>query len=307
MSTQFETNSPPMEMIAEIGSNYGGELDEARDYIRRAAAAGATAVKFQTLRRDKLVAPRVRVDGQWVANPVYQNIKNLELPDDWHATLLTEAKQLGVEFFSTPFHLEAVDLLESIGVSTYKIASGDLTFLPLLERVGSTGKRVIFSTGGSTLEEVRTALEVLRKAGARDITMLHCVVSYPPAWEEANLNAITTLKTEFGVPVGLSDHTPGSLLAIAARALGACVIEKHVTKDRALPGPDHPYAMTFDEFSRMVADVRTLETALGSGEKRPSESEAQRKHRFRRGIYDPETFLPSKDGTGIWLRPVPPV
>ena len=122
-----------MEFIAEVGSNYEGELDEARDYIRRAAEAGATAVKFQTLRHHKLVAPRIWSDGEWVENPVVKAIKNLELPDDWHAPLMDEAKRAGVEFISTPFYLEAVDLMESIGVATYKIASGDITFRPLLD------------------------------------------------------------------------------------------------------------------------------------------------------------------------------
>lgn len=296
-----ENPEKPMEFIAEIGSNFGGDLDEARDYIKRSAEAGATAVKFQTLTREKLIAPYIFSEGEWVDNPVYQGFKNVGLPDEWHAILMKDAAEAGVEFFSTPFHLGAVDVMEAAGVRTYKIASGDITFAPLLERVGATGKRVIMSTGGSTLGDVSKALETLRSAGAKDITLLHCVVSYPPQWEEANLRAMVTLKSEFGLPVGLSDHTPGGLLAIAARALGGTVIEKHVTKDRSLPGPDHPFAMTFEEWAEMVGQVRNLEAALGTGAKEPTPSEQSRQHRFRRGVYDPETFKPAKDG--IWLRP----
>jgi N,N'-diacetyllegionaminate synthase len=290
-----------VEFVAEIGSNFAADLDEARDYVRKSAAAGATSVKFQTLEREKLVAPYVLSDGAWVDNPVYQGFKNVGLPDEWHEILLREAAEVGVEFFSTPFYLEAVDVMERAGVNTYKIASGDISFVPLLQRVGATGKRVILSTGGSTLGDVAGALRVLRSAGASDIILLHCVVSYPPLWGEVNLRAMCTLQSEFGLPVGLSDHTPGSLLAIAARALGASVIEKHVTKDRSLPGPDHPFAMTFGEFEEMVSQVRTLETALGTGEKTPTSSEMKRQDRFRRGIYDPVTLRPALEG--IWLRP----
>lgn len=291
----------PMEFIAEVGSNFAGDLEIARDYIRRSAAAGATAVKFQTLTREKLIAPYIFSEETWIDNPVYQGFSNVGLPDEWHAILMKDAAAAGIEFFSTPFHLEAVDVMEACGVKTYKIASGDLTFTPLLERVGATRKRIIMSTGGSTLADVEKALATLRNAGASDITLLHCIVSYPPTWEEVNLRAMVTLKDEFGLPVGISDHTPGSLLAIAARALGASVIEKHVTTDRSTPGPDHPFAMTFEEFGELTTSVRNLELALGTGEKVPTPSEASRQHRYRRGIYDPETFKPAAEG--IWLRP----
>lgn len=291
--------------ICEVGSNYNGSLDCALDYLRAAKRAGADAVKFQTLRKDKLVAPRIYVDGRWVENPVYKAFSSLELPDEWHFELKRCADQTGIEFFSTPFYLEAVDLMERAGVRTYKIASGDISFLPLLQAVGATGKRVIMSTGASALADIETALNVLTQSGARDITLLHCVANYPPRWEEMNLRAMVTLKEEFGLPVGISDHTPGSLVAIAAVALGAVAVEKHVTFDRGHAGPDHPFAMTMDEFADMIAQLRTLEVALGDGNKLPVQSELEKQYRLRRGVYDPSTLYPAADGKGIWLRPQP--
>lgn len=291
--------------ICEVGSNYNGSLDCALDYLRAAKRAGADAVKFQTLRKDKLVAPRIYVDGRWVENPVYKAFSSLELPDEWHFELRRCADEAGIEFFSTPFYLEAVDLMERVGVRTYKIASGDISFLPLLQAVGATGKRVILSTGASALGDIETALNILTQSGARDITLLHCVANYPPRWEEMNLRAMVTLKEQFGLPVGISDHTPGSLVPIAAVALGAVAVEKHVTFDRGQAGPDHPFAMTMEEFGDMIAQLRKLEVALGDGSKLPVQSELEKQYRLRRGVYDPSTLYPAVDGKGIWLRPQP--
>jgi sialic acid synthase SpsE len=291
--------------ICEIGSNYNGSLDCAFDYLRAAKAAGADAVKFQTLRKDKLVAPRLYVNGAAAENPVYKAFSSLELPDEWHFELKRRADELGIEFFSTPFYLEAVDLMERVGVQTYKIASGDISFLPLLRAVGRTGKRVILSTGASDLADVERAINELTKSGARDITLLHCVANYPPQWEEMNLRAIPTLKSAFGLPVGISDHTPGNLVPIAAVALGAIAIEKHVTFDRNQVGPDHPFAMTMQEYADMILQVRNLGLALGDGDKKPVAAELAKQHRLRRGIYDPETLAPAKSpqAPGLWLRP----
>lgn len=294
---------PKVKIIAEIGSNYDGDFDLAVKYISAAADCGADMVKFQTLRKDRLIAPQVLMEGRLKDNPVYQNFANLELPDGWHFNLKTCADSNKIEFISTPFYLEAVDLLECVGVPAYKIASGDITFIPLLKAVAKTGKDVILSTGGSNLAEVESALNVLSESGAGSITLLHCVSSYPPKFSEMNLNAIRTLKNTFGLPVGISDHTPGSLVPIAAVAMGACVIEKHVTFDKTLPGPDHSFAMTMVEFAEMVEQIRLLETALGTGEKIPSVDERSRQHRFRRGVYDPCSYQPANELNGIWLRP----
>ena len=216
-----------IDFIAEIGSNHGGDLDEAKRYIEASARAGADVVKFQTLTRDGLIARFIRDgDDQVVENPKYAAFGNAGLPDDWHAPLMRCARDNGVEFMSTPFSLDAVDLMESIGVSRYKVASGDMTFTPLLQRLGATGKPVILSTGASYLDEVEDAIATLKHAGCSDITVLHCAASYPPSWDDLNLSAITTLKTATGRKVGLSDHSPGHTAPIAAErseAAGACI------------------------------------------------------------------------------------
>jgi N,N'-diacetyllegionaminate synthase len=290
-------------VVSEIGSNYNGSLELAKQYIRASQGAGANAVKFQSIRKDRLIAPRLFEDGRALDNPIYRNCAFCELPEEWYPELKAEADQAGIEFFSTPFYLEAVDILESVNVSTYKIASGDITFYPLLEKVGRTGKRIILSTGASGLPEIDLALKTLRDAGAGEIVLLHCVSNYPPEWSEINLLAMTTLRQRYNLPVGISDHSPGSLIPIAAVALGAAVIEKHVTFDRSLAGPDHPYAMTMEEFGDMVRQVRLLEQALGSGDKVPSQTELLKQKRIRRGIYDRNSLEPSESPDGLWLRP----
>ncbi|WP_203294125.1 N-acetylneuraminate synthase family protein [Maricaulis parjimensis] len=292
-----------IDIIAEIGSNHGGDLDEAKRYIEASARAGADVVKFQTLTRDGLIARFIRdADGQVVENPKYAAFGNAGLPDNWHAPLMQCATDNGVEFMSTPFSLEAVDLMERIGVKRYKVASGDMTFAPLLSKLGQTGKPVILSTGASYLDEVEDAIATLKHAGCSDITVLHCAASYPPSWDDLNLSAITTLKTATGRKVGLSDHSPGHTAPIAAAALGAVVIEKHVTFSRSLEGPDHPFAMEMDELAALIADLRLLEQALGDGEKKPAASEINRRRNLRRGRYDTATGHPSADGE-TWLRP----
>ncbi|MDD5171009.1 MAG: N-acetylneuraminate synthase family protein [Syntrophales bacterium] len=292
-----------VKVIAEVGSNYNGDLHRALEYIKAAKACGADVVKFQTLCKEKLVSPLLWSDGIAIDNPVYKLFSNLELSSEWHYRFKETADAQGIEFMSTPFHLEAVDLLEAVGVRTYKIASGDITFKPLLEAVGRTGKSVILSTGGSSLADVERALGMLKRSGAGEITLLHCVSNYPPQWSEMNLRVLVTMKEAFGLPVGISDHTPGALVPIAAVALGATVIEKHVTFNRTLPGPDHPFAMTMEEFGEMIRQVRCLEEALGTGVKEPTASEQAKQERMRRGIYNPVTFVPTDETGGIWLRP----
>ncbi|MFT6542017.1 MAG: sialic acid synthase SpsE [Maricaulis maris] len=292
-----------IDVIAEIGSNHGGDLDEAKRYIEASAKAGADVVKFQTLTREGLIARFVKgADGTVTENPKFAAFGNAGLPDDWHAPLMTCAADNGVEFMSTPFSLDAVELMESLGVKRYKIASGDLTFTPLLEALGATGKRLILSSGASYLDEVTTAVTTLTRSGCPHLTVLHCAASYPPAWEDLNLSAITTLQKTLGLPVGLSDHSPGAMAPIAAATLGAVVIEKHVTFDRTTPGPDHPFAMEMDELAAMIADLRNLEIALGDGDKKPAASEINRRRNLRRGRYDATTGKPDDHGTD-WLRP----
>lgn len=297
--------STAITLIAEIGSNHGGSLDEAKRYIAASAKAGAQIAKFQSLTREGLIARKAQdaATGEWIDNPRYAAFTNQGLPDHWLPELKTCCDGNGIEFMSTPFDLGAVDKLEALGVQRYKIASGDLTFTPLLQKVAATGKAVIMSTGASYLEEVGAAIKTLQAAGCTDLTILQCTASYPPGWDDLNLNAITTLKAAFGLPVGLSDHSPGHLAPIAAAALGATVIEKHVTFDRTSAGPDHPFAMEMDEFASLAQDLAALATTLGDGEKRPAASEINRRNNLRRGVYDPDTGLPTDAANGVWLRP----
>lgn len=293
-------------IIAEVASNYNGSLECARDYVRAVKACGADAVKFQTMRKDRFVSPRIWSEDGNVENPAFSLFASQELPDEWHFALKETADHEGIEFLSTPFYLEAVELLDRVGVRRYKIASGDITFYPLLEAIGRTAKPVILSTGASSTEEIGYALDVLQRAGTRDISLLHCVSNYPPRWDEMNLRAIVTLRDAFGLPIGISDHSPGSLVPIAAVALGASVIEKHVTFDRSQTGPDHPFAMTMEEFDEMILHIRRLEEALGTGAKLPVETEKVKQQRMRRGIYDVKTLEPKVSEDGLWLRPEHP-
>ena len=291
-------------VIAEIGSNFDGDKTLAKLYIDAAAEAGADAVKFQTLAKETLISPNVPDEnGSWIANPKWDLFSNQGLPLAWHEELKAHCDAAGVEFMSTPFYLEAVDLMEEIGVKRYKIASGDMTFAPLHYKIAATGKPVIFSTGAAYLDEVRETHQRLKSGGAEDITVLHCTASYPPSWEDLNLNALITLREAFGEKIGLSDHSPGHVAPIAAAALGARVLEKHVTFSRANDGPDHPFAMEMPEFKAMIADLRNLEIALGEAEKKPAASEINRRQNLRRGVYDPKTFMPTDSEDGVWLRP----
>jgi sialic acid synthase SpsE len=275
----------PCFVIAEIGSNHNGELDTALRYIDEAARIGADAVKFQTIHLDKFLADRVIVDGKLLPNEAKAQARFIEVPRDWYPTLFARARARGLLAFSAPFDLEAVDMLVEAGMPLVKLASGEVTHLRLLRKVGATKLPVILSTGMATLGEVERALDTLRGAGCPAVALLHCVSSYPTPFEEVNLRALQTLRAAFDVPVGLSDHTPGAATAVAAVALGADLIEKHITFGRQLPGTDHFFAMEIAEFATMVQQVRQVESALGNGRKGPSPTERGRMARVRRGLY----------------------
>lgn len=278
-------------VIADVGSNFKGSLSLAKEYIDAGASIGLDAVKFQTYRAETLLN-RFTPDGEpWAA---YDVVGRCELPLEWHEQLFEYAQAAGVEFMTTPFDLEAVDLLVRIGVRAFKVASGDLTFTPLLKKLASTGKPVILSTGAAYLHEVGGALTTLKEGGA-DVALLHCVSNYPPKYEQVNLRAIETMIKVFGVPVGLSDHTPDAVTALGAVALGASVIEKHITVDKNLGTPDAPFAMTVDEFSRMAADIRKLEAAMGNGIKAPAADEIGERAWARRGIFAVRTLEAGKE------------
>jgi len=252
-------------IIAEAGVNHDGRLEQALQLVDAAADVGADAVKFQTFETERLVARQA---------PQYEMLRRLELSAPDHRALQSACRRRDILFLSSPFDEHSADLLEALGVEAFKVPSGELTNLSLVTHVAAKGKPVILSTGMAVLDEVRAAVAALEAAGNRQAVLLHCVSRYPAQPHEANLRAMQTLADAFALPVGYSDHTLGIDVALAAVALGACVIEKHLTLDATLPGPDHHASLPPHEFSSMVCGIRTVEAALGHGRKEPAVSEA---------------------------------
>jgi N,N'-diacetyllegionaminate synthase len=281
----------PTLIIAEAGVNHNGDLALACELINVAAAAGADMVKFQTFSAGRLVTTHARkADYQTKTTDAGESqhamIRRLELTRDMHEALIAHCKLRGIQFFSTGFDSESIDLLVELGLDRFKIPSGEITNLPYLRHVGHYGKPVILSTGMATLGEIEAALEVLEQAGTpRDcITALHCNTEYPTPMTDVNLRAMLTIRDAFGIAVGYSDHTSGIEVAIAAVTLGATVIEKHFTLDRELPGPDHKASLEPDELKAMVTAIRNIEQAMGDGIKRPSASEVKNKLIARKSL-----------------------
>lgn len=270
-------------IIAEIGSNHDGSLERAKHLIKQSALAGADAVKFQSWVPERLNnLKEIAGNGTVVDSPIIPVLKRYELPRDWHVELSDYCRKHGVDFLSTPFDVETARFLISIGIPAIKISSSDLIYDELLEEAGKSGKPVLLSTGMATLGETEHAVE---KIGHKKIVLLHCVATYPPVFEEANLSVIKTLGGAFGLPVGFSDHFPGHDFDLAAVALGACCIEKHVTLSRSDGAPDSFFALEMDELAAMVRAVRRLEKALGDGKKRCMPCEAGGLTGGRRCLY----------------------
>jgi len=279
----------PCFIIAEAGVNHNGDINLAKKLIHVAKDAGADAVKFQSFKAENVVtkkAPKAKYQEQTTgfAESQYEMIKKLELSAGSFEELVLHTRKDGIIFLSTPFDNESVDLLDGLGVRAFKIASGEITNFPLIRYIAKKGKPVILSTGMSTLGEINEALQVIQSEGIKDIVLLHCVTAYPAKVEDVNLNAMETLRCEFKLPVGLSDHTIGITMPIAAVALSACVIEKHFTLDKNLPGPDHRASLEPEELKHMVQAIRDVEKALGGGIKRPTKEERENKKAARRSI-----------------------
>jgi N,N'-diacetyllegionaminate synthase len=269
----------PCFLIAEAGVNHNGDLRLALRLVDVAAEAGADAVKFQTFAADRLAtmdAPKAEYQktGTPSGETQYEMLMRLELTPAAHRKIVDRCREKGILFLSTPFDEGSADLLQQLDVPAFKLPSGELTNLPFLAHVAAKKRPLILSTGMASLDEVSAALETVRRAGAKEIALLHCVSHYPAEPREANLRAMETMACAFNVPVGFSDHTPGIEVSLAAVALGASVIEKHVTTGRGLPGPDHKASLEPSELSALVRGVRNVEAAMGDGRKRPAASEA---------------------------------
>jgi sialic acid synthase SpsE len=273
-------------VIAEAGSNHDGDFEQAKALIKIAADAGADAVKFQTFRADRLYARNAgRSDYLKLDKPIFDIIAAMEMPYEWLPLLAEESRRHGLIFLSTPFDEQSADELEP-HVSAFKIASYEMTHLPLVRYVARKGKPLIISTGTANLDEVRETVDAVKAEGNDQMVLLQCTASYPAPLDSLNLKAITTLRRELGVLSGLSDHSRDPLIApLAAVSLGACVIEKHFTFSNELPGPDHKFAVEPSELRAMIARIRDCESALGTGEKKFDAVERELRQFARRTIF----------------------
>lgn len=276
-------------IIAEAGVNHNGSYGLACQMIDVAKAAGADCVKFQTFRAEELTSVHAEKAAYQKANTgggstQIEMLKKLELTTDEFRGLKAYCGEIGIDFLSTPFDSESIAFLDALGVPFWKIPSGEVTDLPYLLAIARTKKPVVMSTGMCELDEVRSAVELLKAHGTADITLLQCNTEYPTPYEDVNLRAMQTLRDEFGLKAGYSDHTMGIAVPIAAAAMGAAIIEKHFTLDRNMEGPDHKASLEPDELSAMVRCIRNVEQALGDGIKTVSASEQKNLSIARKSI-----------------------
>lgn len=265
-------------IIAEMSANHAGSLDRAKEIIHAAKEAGADCIKIQTYTPDTITIDcdneYFHIDnGTWAGENLYHLYEKAYTPWEWQKELKAEAEKLGIDFFSTPFDKTAVDFLEDIGVEFYKIASFEVVDIPLIEYVASKGKPIIMSTGMASLGEIEDAVRAIRRQGNDQIALLRCASAYPAITDEMNLATMVNMKEAFCVPVGLSDHSMGSVGAVTAVALGASIIEKHFCLDREIDNPDASFSMNPSEFQQMVKDIRQAEKAIGKVRYGASEQE----------------------------------
>ena len=283
-------NEEPVYIVAEISANHNQSLDQALEIIQVAKRSGANAVKLQTYTPDTMTIDshqmcfKIPGDSIWAGKTLYQLYSEAYTPWDWHSKLQFLANKIGLTLFSTPFDSSAVDFLETLGVQAYKVASFELVDLPLLQKIAQTRKPVIVSTGMASLAEIDEAVRTLRINGAGDLVLLKCTSAYPAPPMDMNLRTIPHLADAFNVLVGLSDHSLGSSAAVMAVALGARLIEKHLTLDRADGGPDSSFSMEPPEFAQMVRDIRQAEQSLGHITYTPSSGEEKNLF-FRRSLF----------------------
>lgn len=306
-------------IIAEAGVNHNGSISRAIKLIEAAAEAGADIVKFQTFKAEKLVSKAAQKAAYQLTttgtedNSQFAMLKALELSHEDHLTLIETCQKNNIQFLSTAFDTDGIDYLNELGIPFFKSPSGELTNYPYLVKLANTGKPVILSTGMATIDEIRQAAEVLYAHGLpkHELTVLHCNTEYPTPYSDVNLKAMLHIQQELGVKVGYSDHTMGIEIPVAAVALGACVIEKHFTLDRALPGPDHKASLEPNELKQMVDSIRKVEQAIsGNGKKEPSESEKKNTEIARKSLHytaslhkghtiGPNDLIPLRPAKGI--------
>ena len=308
-------------IIAEAGVNHNGNIDLAKELIKCARKAGADCVKFQTFKAVQVAtatAPKASYQLEVTDREESQleMLRKLELDFDDHRELISFCKQTGIDFLSTPYSIDDVAFLEELGVETYKVASGQIIEPSFLQAIARTGKPMIVSTGMATLSEVRDAVKAIREVGNEKIVLLQCTTNYPSRSEDANLRTIQTMAAEFHTMVGYSDHTRTDTACLVAVGLGARVIEKHLTLDRNLHGPDHSASADPEEFTRLVSLIREAELTLGTGIKTPCTAEIENARGMRRSVVagrdikSGETIFESmlcvkRPGTGIKPARIP--
>jgi len=305
----------PCFIIAEAGVNHNGSLETARRLMDVAAEARADAVKFQTFKAERIVAPgapkaEYQISATGSEESHFEMLKRLELSRDDHRELISHSREKGILLISSPFDEESADLLDDLGMVLFKIPSGEITNLQFIDHVARKGKPMLVSTGMACLGEVEAAVQTIERAGNRRFALLHCVSNYPAEPAEVNLRAMSAMSAAFQVPVGYSDHTLGIEVSLAAAALGACVIEKHFTLDRNMPGPDHASSLEPDELAALVEGVRKVEAALGHGRKQPAAREAETAAVARKSLFaahdiragarlESEMIAVKRPGTGL--------
>ena len=295
-------------IIAEISANHGGSLETAERTIHAIAATGADAVKVQTYRPESLSLDvdneyfGPKKEGAWKGIRPWDLYRDAAMPYEWQPRLKTLAEELGLVFFSSPFDLEGVDFLESLNVPCYKIASFEITDIPLIRKAASTGKPMIISTGVATLDDIRLAIDTCCAVGNSDVTLLKCTSEYPASIAAANLKTMQDMASRFRVKVGVSDHTIGSMVPMVATALGASVVEKHFILDRALGGADAAFSMEPEDFTEMVESVRAVESSLGQVDYSVSKKDVLR----RRSLFWVENIRRGEIITATHLRSLRP-
>lgn len=284
-------NGHPAYIIAEIGANFDKSLTKAKELCSAAKESGADCAKFQSFISEKIVSAegfkRMQlkgVHGTW-GRPVNEVFKDAEFPREWHQEIFEYCNKIGIDFSTSPYDFEAVDLCVSLNVPFIKIGSGEITWLEMIEKIASTQKPIILATGDATLSEIDEAINTIESTGNKQIILLQCITNYPSMIESANINVLKTYQSAFDILTGYSDHSAGDVVILGSIALGGCVVEKHFTLNKNDIGPDHPHSMDVNDFSSMIKNIRMLELAMGSTRKFVVEEEKETVIVQRRGLY----------------------
>lgn len=300
-----------MQIIAEMSANHGHDINIAKQTIKAAKDAGADAVKMQTYTADTITIDcdneyfRIDHDTLWDGMTLYKLYQEAYTPWEWHEELFRYAREIGIEIFSTPFDKTAVDLLEELRATRYKVASPEITDIPLIEYIASKGKPVIISVGMATLEDIQEAVDACKRHGNSDVTLLQCTSEYPAQPEDANLSVMLDMKERFQVKVGLSDHTMGHEVAVIAAAMQASLIEKHFIMDRSIGGPDASFSMDTEGFKNMVSAIRRVEEIIGQANYELNEKKRKTRE-FARSLFVVQDVREGEEITNQNVRSIRP-